>query len=115
MDESAPAADVTILDKVICCYENAAELITRSTAKTRRIYAVSYPRQNAFVKFMFRNAKYFLKLFRQSFHPYYHEPKHIQNWIAATGFEKVYEKETLVWRVQVFNRGRDGQTRTTTG
>jgi magnesium-protoporphyrin O-methyltransferase len=104
LHEKAPMADVTVLDKVLCCYENAAELIVRSTAKTRRIYAVSYPRQNALIKFMFRSAQYFLKLFRQPFHPYYHEPTQIQQWIAQTGFEKVYEKETIVWLVQVFHR-----------
>jgi len=104
MHENAPQVDVTVLDKVICCYENAPELIARSTAKTRRIYAVSYPRENFFVRLMFRNAKYLLKLFRQSFHPYYHEPQQVQKWIAATGFEKVYERETMVWLVQVFRR-----------
>jgi len=104
MQENAPMADVTVLDKVVCCYENASELIARSTAKTRRIYAVSYPRQSAFVSFVFRNAKYFLKLFGQSFHPYYHEPKQVQHWIVENGFEKVYEKETMIWLVQVFHR-----------
>jgi len=104
MHENAPMVDVAVLDKVICCYENAPELIARSTAKTRRVYAVCYPRENFFVRLMFRNAKYLLKLFRQTFHPYYHEPQRVQQWIAATGFEKVYEKETMVWLVQVFRR-----------
>jgi len=113
MHDNAPAADVTILDKVICCYENAPQLIALSTAKTRRIYAVSYPRQNAFVRFMFRNAKYFLKLFGQSFHPYYHEPKQVQQWIAETGFEKVYENETIVWLIQIFQRQRESQNKIT--
>jgi len=104
MHENAPAADVTILDKVICCYENAPELIAHSTAKTRRIYAVSYPRQNPIVKLVFRSTKFVLKFFRQAFHPYYHEPKQIQKWITEAGFAKVYEKETMVWLVQVFRR-----------
>jgi magnesium-protoporphyrin O-methyltransferase len=112
MHESAPMAEVTVLDKVICCYENARELISRSTAKTRRLYAVSYPRENFFVKIMFRSAKYFLKLFGQSFHPHYHEPRQVQDLIVQNGFEKVYEHETLVWLVQVFGRrGKDKRER----
>jgi magnesium-protoporphyrin O-methyltransferase len=102
--ENTPNADITILDKVICCYEDAHELIARSTAKTRRTYAVSYPRQNVLIKLMFRSAKFFLKLFRQAFHPYYHEPMQIQKWIAVEGFEKVYEDKTFVWVIQVYNR-----------
>ncbi|MDZ7363944.1 MAG: methyltransferase domain-containing protein [candidate division KSB1 bacterium] len=110
MHENAPVADVTILDKVICCYENAPELIAHSTAKTRRIYAVSYPRRHVLVKLMFRSAKFFLKLFRQAFHPYYHEPAQIQNWIGASGFEKVYERETCIWLIQIFERKMNGRT-----
>jgi magnesium-protoporphyrin O-methyltransferase len=109
MHDDAPTADVTILDKVICCYEEVSELIARSTAKTRRIYAVSYPRQNPFVRLVFKSTKFFLKLFRQAFHPYYHEPKQIQNWIAETGFEKVYEKETIIWLIQIFQRKANGK------
>jgi 2-polyprenyl-3-methyl-5-hydroxy-6-metoxy-1,4-benzoquinol methylase len=110
MHENAPAADVTILDKVICCYENAPELIAHSTAKTRRIYAVSYPRQNPFVRLVFKSAEFFLKLFRQAFHPYYHEPERIQQWITKAGFEKVYENETVIWLIQIFERKRNGKT-----
>jgi magnesium-protoporphyrin O-methyltransferase len=110
MNDQAPTADVTILDKVICCYENAPELIVHSTAKTRRIYAVSYPRETPFIKLMFRSAKYFLKLFRQPFHPFYHEPKQIQSWIGASGFEKVYERETFIWLIQIFERKMNGKT-----
>jgi magnesium-protoporphyrin O-methyltransferase len=104
MHENAPMADVTVLDKVICCYENALELISRSTAKTRRLYAVSYPRQSAFVRFGFRCIKALLKLLRQTFHPYYHEPLQIQHWIVENGFEKVYEKTTTIWLIQIFQR-----------
>lgn len=104
MHEQAPTAEVTILDKVICCYPNALELITRSTAKTRRLYAVSYPRQSAFVRFGFRSLKFLLKLLRETFHPYYHDPQQIQHWIVENGFEKVYEKTTTIWLIQVFQR-----------
>ncbi len=104
MHSDVPSADVTILDKVICCYENAPELIARSTAKTRRVYAVCYPRENGLVRFMFRNVKYVLQLLGQSFHPFYHAPQRVQQWIADAGFERVYEQETLIWLIQVFKR-----------
>lgn len=104
MPEKAPMVDVTVLDKVICCYPNAFELILRSIAKTRRLYAVSYPRPSAFVRLGFRCLKILLKLLRQTFHPYYHEPRQIQQWIVENGFEKFYEKTTTIWLIQVFQR-----------
>jgi magnesium-protoporphyrin O-methyltransferase len=104
MPELAPSADVTILDKVICCYENARELIARSAAKTRRIYAVSYPRESALIKLFMRIGIAIAELFRLSFHPYYHDPRQIQNWITANGLEKVYQNETFIWLIQVYKR-----------
>ena len=104
MHAQAPSVEVTVLDKVICCYPNALELISRSTAKTRRLYAVSYPRPSPFVRFGFRSLKILLKLLRETFHPYYHEPEQIQNWIVENGFEKIYEKTTTIWLIQVFQR-----------
>ena len=104
MEKDAPKANVTILDKVICCYENVDELIALSTAKTRRLYAVSYPRENPVVRLAFRFIIAMSKLFRLAFHPYYHEPNHVQKLIVVNGFEKIYEQHTLIWAVQVFKR-----------
>jgi magnesium-protoporphyrin O-methyltransferase len=104
MHEGAPEADVTILDKVICCYENVEELIAHSTAKTRRLYAVSYPRKSRVVRIASRFIIAMTKLFRQAFHPYYHEPDHAQQLVGDNGFEKIYEQHTLIWAVQVFKR-----------
>ncbi|MCG3121362.1 MAG: hypothetical protein ALAOOOJD_04427 [bacterium] len=104
LHEKAPNVEVTVLDKVICCYPDALELISRSTAKTRRLYAVSYPRPSVFVRWGFRSLKVLLKLLRETFHPYYHEPQQIQRWIVENGFAKVYEKTTTIWLIQVFQR-----------
>ncbi|NUO82846.1 class I SAM-dependent methyltransferase [candidate division KSB1 bacterium] len=106
LHDNAPAAEITILDKVLCCYADVRELIARSTAKTRRIYAVSYPRDNVFVRNAFRAAILFFKLFRVSFHPFYHSPAEIMKRIMAEGFEQTYERHTGIWIVQVFQRKR---------
>ena len=37
-------ADITILDKVFCCYPDAEALLKKSLAKTRRVYAYTLPR-----------------------------------------------------------------------
>lgn len=108
MEQTTPAADVTILDKVICCYENARDLIAHSLAKTRRIYAVCYPRRSALVRVVFRLGIAAAKLLRLRFHPYYHEPEQIEKWITTEGLEKTYEQQTLIWVVQVFNRRGEG-------
>ncbi len=100
----APTADITILDKVFCCYENFEELIARSAAKTKRLYAVSYPRENYVARFVFCAGAFLFKLWRTSFHPYYHPPTRIQAAIQGQGFDKTFERFTMIWAVQVFQR-----------
>ncbi|HFD31765.1 MAG TPA: class I SAM-dependent methyltransferase, partial [Gammaproteobacteria bacterium] len=48
LDQVEPA-DVTILDKVVCCYPFAELLINSTTAKTKRVYALTYPRKRWFI------------------------------------------------------------------
>lgn len=104
LHEHLPLADIAILDKVVCCYTDARALIARSTAKTRRLYAVSFPRQSWIVRLAFGLANLFLRLLRSSFHPCYHPPAQIESWIAEQGFEKQYSATTFIWSVQVYDR-----------
>lgn len=98
-------ADITILDKVVCCYENVDELLSKSLEKTRRVFAVSMPRENAFVRFGFLIEIFLAKLFKASFHPYWHDWKNLRTMIASRGFKPIYEGRTLLWSIAVFERG----------
>jgi len=97
-------ADVAILDKVICCYEQVQELIAHSARKARLLFAVVYPRHGWLAQGCFRLMVAVANLLRWKFHPYYHEPALIQRAITAAGFEKSFEQQTLIWVIQVFKR-----------
>ncbi len=102
--DSLDSADVTLLDKVVCCYPDAEALVTRSTAKTRRVYALTYPHDNLFNRAGVRLLGCFLWLVRSSFRTYVHDPRRIEGWITAAGFEKGYENRTFLWLTQVYVR-----------
>ena len=95
-------ADVTVLDKVVCCYPDADGLIHRSLEKTRRVYALTYPRDRRLVRLGVALAALLMKLIGSSFRPYAHSPAMIEEWITAQGFHKHYEKTTFVWLSQVY-------------
>ncbi|MBE9516385.1 MAG: methyltransferase domain-containing protein [Proteobacteria bacterium] len=103
MEEGATlAADITILDKVICCYPDADALVHKSLQKTGRVYAVTYPRQHMLTKIGEKIGIFVMWLFRSCFHPYVHDPQQIEAWITSQGFEKQYESKTLIWLTQVY-------------
>lgn len=101
---SVQEADLTILDKVVCCYEDYDALITASTSKTRAIYALSHPRQNILVESVFKLQIFFAKLFRSAFHPFWHDWTAIHRLILTKNFELIYSNSTIAWQVLVYRR-----------
>jgi magnesium-protoporphyrin O-methyltransferase len=104
MSDSVGEADIAVLDKVVCCYENLDELLARSLSRARSTYAVSFPRPNAFIHLLFSIPIFIGRILRWSFHPYWHD------WIAMTsriereGFRQIFRKQTFFWDVCVFER-----------
>lgn len=99
-------ADATILDKVVCCYADAESLVKRSLAKTKRLYALTYPRNRGLTRAGVTVMAALLRLMRVDFRNYIHDPLMIERWITADGFCKQYENKTPVWLTQVYRRER---------
>lgn len=97
-------ADITILDKVVCCYEKVDDLVERSLEKTRRIYAITHPKESFVVRWGFLLHIAFSRLFRTAFRPYWHNWQDLRSIISARGFRPVYENSTFFWSVLVFER-----------
>ena len=102
MKDSLPDAEVTVLDKVVCCYPDADGLIHSSLNKTSRVYALTYPRDRWYVHAMMGFAVLVMKILRFKFRPYMHAPEDIERWITETGFDKQYQNHNLVWLTQVY-------------
>ena len=102
MEEELEAADVVILDKVVCCYPDADGLVHKSLSKTRQVYALTYPRDRWYVRAGIAFGAFLMKLLRSNFRPYLHDPIQVEQWITESGFKKQYEANTLVWLTQVF-------------
>jgi SAM-dependent methyltransferase len=99
-----PDADITILDKVICCYPDWERLVGRSLAKTRRLYAFTIPRDRVLLRAGFKLTRWGLKRAGCCYQPFIHDPAQIQAQVAAGGFRRIYEAHTTAWLTQVYSR-----------
>jgi magnesium-protoporphyrin O-methyltransferase len=97
-------ADITFLDKVVCCYEDYGALIKCSTAKTKTVYALSHPKKSLLMESIFKLQIAVLKLFRGSFHPFWHDWNDVHRIILGQGFELMYSNSTIAWQVLVYKR-----------
>lgn len=99
-----PAAEITLLDKVICCYPDAQGMVRQSLAKTERLYALSYPRRRWLTRVGAALTGLLMWLLRSDFRVYVHDPAAIEEWITRAGFGKCYEASTTLWLTQVYQR-----------
>jgi phospholipid N-methyltransferase len=100
--DSVMDADVTVLDKVVCCYPDAEGLVHGSLGKTNRVYALTYPRNRWYVRMVMGMTAWVMKIMRSDFRSYVHDPELIEKWIRDAGFDKIYQNHNLVWLTQVY-------------
>ena len=65
--ESVAPADITLLDKVVCCYPDAELLVNSSLAKTKRLYALIYPRNRWYTRLAVGFAALVMRLIQSDF------------------------------------------------
>ncbi len=104
ISEKVRTADVTVLDKVVCCYPDAEGLVQTSLNKTNRVYALTYPRDRWYVRAGMGVMAFAMKVMRSDFRPYVHSPELIERWITQSGFDKRYQNTNVVWLTQVFEK-----------
>jgi len=104
MNGDAQETDITILDKVVCCFENLDDLLRQSLSKTRNVYALSFPKPNFFVRTLFHIPIAVGKLLDWSFHPCWHDWNAMKQTIEQHGFKQMFHGGKLMWDVYVFER-----------
>lgn len=104
LGDNVEKAEVTLLDKVVCCYPDAEGLVAASLKVTKRVYALTYPRSRWFVRWAGRLGSALMWLLRSDFRAYVHDPLEIEHWIGEAGFRKRYEACTALWLTQVYVR-----------
>jgi magnesium-protoporphyrin O-methyltransferase len=98
-----PLADIVTLDRVVCCYHDFRELVSRSVEKARRYYGLVYPRDKLWVKVVM-NAYYNLRFWlqRNPFRVFVHPEKEVDSLIMEYGFEHIFFEESGPWQIVVY-------------
>lgn len=96
------SADITILDKVVCCYPDVEALLRCSLDKTRRVYALTYPRDRRLTRMGVALMARWLRLIGSEFRTYVHPPQRIRAEITARGFQRLYAQDTRLWASEIY-------------
>lgn len=104
LGDAVEAADIALLDKVVCCYPDADGLLDLALGKTRRGCALTYPRDRWFVRLWMGAWNAVMWLVRSDFRTFVHAPAAIERRIIDAGFVKRFEDTTAAWLTQVYAR-----------
>jgi magnesium-protoporphyrin O-methyltransferase len=99
-----PAADLVVLDKVICCYAQYEHLIRNSVNKSKKWYAFSLPKDVWWVHVSQGLEKLWNRLKGKSFPTFIHPVKDIVGIMASSGFQKIAQSDYKEWTMMVFEK-----------
>lgn len=99
-----PPADIVVLDKVICCYEDVVRLVEASATLTKRWYAVVYPRTNWWVRMAFGTINLSCWARRIAFRTYVHPTHVIDSVLREQGLDQSFYGTTPVWQAAIYTR-----------
>lgn len=102
--DSVEAADVVVLDKVICCYPDAERLVALSADRARRVYGFVVPHDRPLHRFASRLHNALRRLTRSRFRSYVHPHPLVDRLLRERGFHPHSESATRVWAVRVYTR-----------
>jgi len=98
---------VVTLDRVVCCYPDAEALLRQAAGRARQLLAFTYPRDRWYVRIVFALENIWLRLTGKSFRTFVHPPERMGTVLEAAGLVRATRRETLVWTLDFYRRGRD--------
>ncbi len=106
------AADVVVLNRVVCCYPDVDALIANATGAAQRVFAFTAPVDRGIVGAFNRvstwcsNRWYALRREKyRGFRVFVHDLDEVERKIRAAGFERTHDDRVrAVWRLEVFAR-----------
>lgn len=104
--EAFPPADVVIMHRVVCCYPEAARLVSAAASRAQRYLAMSYPRDAWWVRVGLAMENLLLFSMRRiGFRVYVHPPRTLLATAQAHGFTPAFQHRGWVWEAVVLQRG----------
>jgi magnesium-protoporphyrin O-methyltransferase len=100
----AQPADIVVLHRVICCYPDAAGLISAACDHARDRLAVTIPRESWWVKLEFGAMNAWLRLRRVAFQAYVHPIGPMLDAARAHGFQPVDRTAGALWESVILRR-----------
>lgn len=97
-------ADVVTLDRVVCCYPDFRLLLRAAANRSRRLLAMTYPRQTWYLRVGLDVVNFLQRLRRNPFRVFLHPIQEMERLLNHEGLRRISVKHLFVWEVAVYAR-----------
>jgi magnesium-protoporphyrin O-methyltransferase len=97
--ESAPRAEVVVLNRVVCCYPDATRLLTAAAGRAEHALAFSHPPRNWVTRALVAVENRMYRASGRSYRAYVHDPEAMCEVVRRQGFEIIRRDDGPVWCV----------------
>jgi len=98
------AADVVVLDRVVCCYPDSQALLASAADHTRQVLALSYPRDTWWMRIVQRAINLTRRLKRTDFRFYIHSIPQMHALLESRGLRLQRVSRHFAWDIVVARR-----------
>jgi len=102
--DEVDAADVVVMNRVVCCYPHMRALVTSAADHARQTLALTFPRDTWWMRIGGVLLNAWMRLTRSAFRFYLHPPSEIVATVQEAGLATVFEKRSGPWNIVVFQR-----------
>jgi len=99
-----PQVDLVALDRVVCCYPAFVPLLEQATAHSRRLLAISYPRDRWWVRLALWIENAWRRVRGDGFRAFVHSPSAMKDLLHRNGFTRSRMLSTFTWQVELYTR-----------
>lgn len=98
------AADIVIMNRVICCYPDMPKLAAAAAEHTREVLVVSFPKERWWTRAVISLGDLALRVARQQFQIFLHPPDKIIATAERHGLKMISNQASIFWEVASLRR-----------
>lgn len=102
--DDVEAADIVIMNRVLCCYPDMPKLAGAAAAHARQVMVLSFPRRTWWTRFGLSFANLVLRMTRRGFQVFVHRPERILATAEDRGLKTTLNRAGSFWQMIVLQR-----------
>jgi hypothetical protein len=102
--EDVEAADIVVMNRVLCCYPDMPTLAGAAAAHARQVLVLSFPRRTWWTRLGLSLANLVLRITRRGFQVFVHRPERILATAEDRGLKATVDRTGIFWQMIVLRR-----------